>query len=331
MTERHYPYRVMRRSPTLSVSQVRLDGHRPDVDVLAAHGQVNLAGLDWARLSIRADLELPSGELRDLGVDDPSAVLILHCQATNLRIGAELLPSGRPGVWSGTIDVGRDFLARRAQLSAVVVGAVDGEQNRYLGSPPVLNVWIDEPEVPLLRNTLPVRWAKFADPESPASSAVPIEFRDQPYYVNLVSNPPVIWLNDVPWLRGLLGEGRVSREAAVVRTGYYSAIATGGWVAIFNAAAAGIRRNEGEDPEWPIVQWQEQVLRTLLPLIYPDVSVDTALTKVAEDIADPLASRDIQGRVQAAIARNLRMGDKTRKAVRALELPLVDMSASQEI
>lgn len=276
---RFYPYPTLTEPLVMVADTQTLDGGDPPMDLLAARRSIDLSGLasGWRRAVFRMRLELPRSLLND-NVRDVRVTLGVNCPSTNLRFGAGLSPGARLGTYVAELEIESGCLARRATLQAVVSATIDGVPNRYYGRSEVWNIWVSAPEIPLLTGDLDVKWADFTGDDCP--SGIDRAFSTQAYYVDITADPPVIWLNEgVPDLRRLFDDApRRSSAEKALRDSHFHAIASSGWLAMFNASLGGIEPDNAGGVLWPAVEWQRQVLLTLLPKIYPDLSSDDALT-----------------------------------------------------
>jgi hypothetical protein len=108
-------------------------------------------------------------------------------------------------------------------------------------------------------------------------------------------------------------------EAQALRTLTLSAIGVSAWQALMAAAVAAVDQSvDAEEVEWP-GGWQGQVLRTLLPHVYPDDSLDQALSRVATAAREPVDALYLNSRVHAAVAQHVRNGPRTAEALVLLE------------
>ncbi len=318
--EHFFPYPTLEDPLMLYVDGQKVDGHSAPHDLLAVRRSIDLSllGSGWRRASFSMRVDLPVAQLEEMGAADVHVVLAVNCPSTNLRIGVPMVPGARTGSWRADIELEAGALAKKADLHAVVSGRVGGVSHRYLGSTDPWKIWISAPEIPTISGDLPIQWADFTAEDCP--QAIDPVFRREAFYVDVTEDPPVVYLNDgVPDLRRLFdyAPGRTPTERAL-REAHFSSIASSGWMALFNASVGGIA-DEGDQVDWPAVDWQRKVLSTLLPRIYPDLSPDDALIRVYEDDASREGSRLLQSRASAAITMLLKTTANVRKSLRALE------------
>jgi hypothetical protein len=315
---RFFPYRVLTEPIGLVAETPRVDGMRPSISLTAGQRTIDLSGLnEWRRVSIRMRADLPSVEMMDY--TDVAVTLSVNCAATNLRMGVQMARSARQDSWSGELEIEAGALAKRATLQAVVTATVAGEPKRFIGVSEPWKIWIATPEVPQFSGDLEVKWADFTKNESRPQVVDPA-FSDLGHYVDITSDPPVIYLNEgVPDLRRLFDDvpNRNVAERAI-RDAYFHSIAVSGWLSMFNASLGAVEQESDDQVVWPDNAWQSQVLETLLPRIYPDQQVESSIRQAYEDDQDPYAARLLQSRATAAINAMLREPQKLRRTIRVL-------------
>jgi hypothetical protein len=86
---------------------------------------------------------------------------------------------------------------------------------------------------------------------------------------------------------------------------------------MFNVALQASRDLGDEDTPWP-GGWKEQVLRTMLPLMRPDMEVDDALRWVREQ-EDAEGAILVHQLAHTAVARQLKTNANAKRAVAVLE------------
>jgi hypothetical protein len=75
---------------------------------------------------------------------------------------------------------------------------------------------------------------------------------------------------------------------------------------------------EGE-PIWPSVEWQERVLKLLLPRVY-DCGLEEALVSVVEDLRTGEGASDLASRAQVAIAAHVKSAKRLLRSIKALDV-----------
>lgn len=319
MKQHYFPYPTLAEPLILAAEGQSVDGTTPPYDLLSARRTINLSELrrGWRRVTIRLRLDLPTtGEMEVLS--EPKVVLAVNCRATNLRIGIPMQPGVRLGSYVGDLELEPGAFAKKASLRAIVSGTVNGVSHRYYAESDAWNIWLSAPEIPMLTGDLQVSWADFTGDDCPAT--IDPAFRQHAFYVDVTADPPVIYLNEgVPDLRRLFDESpRRSHVERALREAHFLSIASAGWLAMFNASLGGIGQ-DGDSVLWPDVEWERQVLVTVLPKVYPDLASDDALRTAFEDDASPDGARLLQSRAMAAIQGILQSAPKIRRTIKTLE------------
>jgi len=317
--KRFFPYPTMAEELTLVAESQTVDGMAPPYDMLAARRTINLSDLPagWRRGVIQLRVDLPSTP-EMAALTDIQVVLTLNCGPTNLRMGVPMRPGVRLRSYVADLEIEAGAFAKKATLRAVVSGTVNGVTHRFFGESDTWNVWVSTPEIPLLTGDLQVSWADFSGEDCPLT--IDPVFREQAYYVDVTADPPIIYLNEAtPDLRRLFDESpRRSVGERALREAHFLAIASAGWLAMFNASLGAINQDE-ESVVWPDVEWQRQVLLTVLPKVYPDLSPEDALQTAYEDDASADGARLLQSRAMAAVQLILQSTPKIRRSIKALE------------
>ncbi|MEV0401942.1 hypothetical protein [Actinoallomurus sp. NPDC050550] len=301
------PYPVLVGEVALEVREARLDDVSLPYSMISGAQRVvalhEVERSDWetARLSVR--LTTPRHELDAGPWSDVSCIAMLSERRTNVRTSTPLREE-EPGTWAGEIIVHRDLHVARAELSAQVVGSVDGVTGRLIGSTP--DSWTVDLQArsPVRHKSITTVWADFGDQGNPHLHS----FRTDPWTVEVVGDEPVLYLNlGFEGLEALLQGTRLTDRPA--RAAIAAQIATDVWTALFNAAAYAIEV-DGDRPEWP-GGWRETTLRRMLPDVFSDRSPDDAILEIAARRRTGDGGGELQPRVlhaaakQAQLSRNL--------------------------
>jgi hypothetical protein len=323
-TETLFPYAVLDTSPTLGLSSPTVDGE--PAPLLSREGRVDLSELadGWKEARVNARVEVPVDELEELGVRKYEVVLTLHCGPTNLRSTVALEPSGgeRSGQWTGAMDLPRMVIRDRAAIYATITATVAGVPHRWLGASSRISVDLHPPRMPEVSGGhVPVVWRDFSK-AGEGQNPIDPSLYDEMSFVDLsLPEGPVIYLNErVPELRRLLEmrTGRTRAERAV-REMALDLVAVPAMVAMVNAAlAAAGPSDEGGEAQWP-GDWHGEVLRSLLPLMYPDREPDAALAIVVRGLTSGEDAQDVQSRLLAAAARLVKATAHARDVIKRLE------------
>jgi hypothetical protein len=320
-----FPYLVLDTDPTLRLSNPTVDG-RPAA-LLPHENRVDLSELadGWREARVNARVQVPVEELETMGVRQYEVVLTLHCRPTNLRSAVALEPSGgeRSGQWTGSLELPRTMIRDRAFIYATVTATVNEVPHRWLGRSREVSVDLHPPRIPeITGGQVPVIWRDFSKSDEGQNPIDP-SLHDEMSFVDMsLPDGPVIYLNErVPGLRRLLDvrTGRTRSERAVRETAL-DLVATPAIVSMANAAlAAAGPPEEGGEAQWPGGDWQRDVLRTVLPLMYPERDPDAALALAVRALMSGEEAQDIQSRLFGAASRLVKATHHVRGVIKTLE------------
>jgi len=314
-----YAYRTLFGDLELSVAELRIDDADPGGDTVDA--QFNLVSLyalerqDWTFATLSLVVAGPADEIGELGVaGEPAVTAVAFCSATNARQAVSLTRSQvDPALWTGDLELQRENFYGKVEMWALLTATVDAVPHRWIGESAKWNVHFEEPAVLPIEGTLRVRWAEF---ENDRPEVIPMSAAREVFYIDLESSVPTIYLNsDFEGLPDLLSEerGRPDAETAL-RDAEYRRIATAAWSEIFNVAVAAIRPgDDGQEPSWPSVDWQEKALHSLLPRIY-DMTLSEALSRAFADATGD-GALGLHARAQLAIAKEIGAGRSLRRSL----------------
>ena len=324
-TETLFPYAVLETSPTLRLSSPMVDGEF--APLLSREGRVDLSELaeGWSEARVNARVEVPVDELEALGVRKYEVVLTLHCGPTNLRSTVPMESSGSEGSgqWTSSIDLPNMVIRDRAAIYATVTGTVADVPHRWLGASREISVDLHPPRTPEISGgQVPVVWRDFSETEEGQNPIDPA-LHDEMSFVDMsLPEGPIIYLNDrVPELRRLLDvrTGRTRAERAI-REMALDLVAVPAMVSMVNVAiAAAGPPDEGGEAQWPDSDWQRDVLRGLLPLMYPDREPDAALAVAVRGLTSSEDAQDIQSRLLGAASRLVKATPHVRGVIKHLE------------
>ncbi|MGY1640834.1 hypothetical protein ACI782_06825 [Geodermatophilus sp. SYSU D00703] len=320
-----FPYPVLETEPTLRLSNPTVDGQ--PTPLLAREGHLDLSEVKagWKEARVHARVQVPVEELEAIGVHHYEVVLTLHCGPTNLRSTVTLEPSGgtRTGQWTGALDIPRMMIRERAAIYATVTGTVADVPHRWLGRSRDVSVDLHPPRIPEISGgQVPVMWRDFSQ-TGEGQNPIDPSLHDEVSFVDMsLPEGPVLYLNDrVPGLRRLLDErtGRTYAERAV-REMALDLVAVPSIVSMANVAlAAAGPPEEGGEPQWPDSDWQRDVLRSVLPLMYPDREADAALSVAVRALTSTDDAQDVQSRLLGAASRLSKATHHVRGVIKHLE------------
>jgi hypothetical protein len=279
----------------------------------------------WKEARVNARVQVPVDELDDIGVRQYEVVLTLHCGPTNLRATVGLEPTGgeRSGQWTGSLEIPSTVIRDRASIYATVTGTVDDVPHRWLGRSREVSVDLHPPRVPeITGGQVPVLWRDFAKTEA-GQNPIDASLHGEMSFVDMsLDEGPVIYLNErVRDLRRLLDvrTGRTRSERAI-REMALDLVAAPAIVSMANVAlAAAGPPEEGGEAQWPDADWQRDVLRGLLPLMYPDRDPDAALLFAVRGLTSGEDAQDVQSRLLGAAARLVKATQHVTGVIKTLE------------
>jgi hypothetical protein len=320
-----FPYPVLMTEPTLRLSNPMADGQQAALLNREYHVDLSELASGWKEARVNARVQVPVEELETMGVRQYDVVLTLHCGPTNLRATATLEPTGggRNGQWTGSLELPRMVIRGRATIYATVTGTVNDVPHRWLGRSREVSVDLNPPRFPeIVGGQVPVVWRDFGKTDESQNPIDP-SLHDEMSFVDMsLLEGPVIYLNErVPGLRRLLdlraGRGRVERA---VRETTLDLVAMPAIVSMANVAlAAAGPPEEGGDAQWPDGDWQEDVLRAILPLMYPDREPEAALAVAVRALTSGEDAQDVQSRLLAAASRFVKVTRHVSGVITTLE------------
>ena len=317
--KRVFPYPVLAKETVLDVENVSVDGAVLDMTMLSSTEHtiaLHVTGREsWneTRLSVR--ISPPVDELaspRWSTIENLVCAAVVVEKRTNTRTVHALRPE-KDGTWIGTVVLRGDHHRARAELSGSVIANVDGVLGRMIG-------WTEQPWIIDLEARAPTRdrsaetvWADFADP----SNAHLLPFRNDPWTVDATGRDPCVYLNSrFEGLPELLDAPPRSPLAALSRV-TSAQIVRDSWVAMFYASLSLVQVEEGE-AQWP-GDWQETVLRAMLPIMYPDFSPADALLELVEQRRnEEEEQQNLHARVMHAAAQQAGVSKGLTASIRSL-------------
>ncbi len=322
-----FPYNGLQGTITLKVADVRLDGKEMPWQTIDGDASiVELRNPDehqWRTASITIELKGPAAELqaRVDELSDVQAVAVLDCRSTNHRLAIRLDPDDQLGTWSGTLDIERGDWFGQATLVTTIVATVSQYKARQAGLSAPWIVRFDDLPPREINSAMRVLWENFAMPAHDEMSFL-AEFADDLCFLRLDSDEPILYLNQgFTNLRALLDEkpGRPQAQR-VLRSQVLTDIASSAWHAMFTAALESVEVDDDGELNSPPEGWQRNVLDTLLPRLYPEVSLAEARHDAWEARRDPNAAASLQERLLPTISQHVQQPKALRAALRGMEL-----------
>ncbi|KQX82828.1 hypothetical protein [Streptomyces sp. Root1310] len=320
-----YPYKRLNRPVVLRVTSVSLrlsDGTRDQLETTAYSTQQQTVALgiaghtDWVSATIDLSATLPPGaNAPDAAWSDLRVLAVLTDGETNVRTSVDLTRDAEDGRdWSGPLEVLRDEHLGRASLAVYAVGTVDGVHGRSIAE--IDRSWIVDTvsDDPVRGLQLDVQKASFRKSSREWLQA----YADAPWLVDTSARVPTVFVNtDVEGVIGLLGSSGSGVDSKV-RDLLVAQMATDVWTAVFHGAIGDLEVEPGSGPVFP-TDWQGEVLREMLPDVFPGVQVEEALRQVHRRRTGDSGWVELQTRIHYAAVRR---ADATRAlayAIRSLE------------
>lgn len=321
-----YPYDTLVGDVDFSIRSATVDGHsvpanslEPDRRLLAVAA---IGRESWELTTIDVEVTAPQTEIKEFIANGarPTAVLVLHGGRTNMRMSARLSPDPRnPARWTGRLDIDRPYWYGRLVLEARIVAAVGNVDARVIGNATPWSVFLDDVPRPPVHGNIPVKWDDFRDPRSlPELKRV----AEQPFFIHLDADMPVLYLNEgFEGLRRLMAdEARRQKDAQVLHDQTRVTIATAAWTAMFESAiATAAELGEPGQPELPSPDWQRSVLQILLDRMYEERTLEDALEEAVRLLQQGDGYSTVQSRLAAAVSDQIGGGRLLRASINRLE------------
>ncbi|MEX0716593.1 MAG: hypothetical protein WD066_08400 [Planctomycetaceae bacterium] len=323
MTDRIFPYETLHGDVRLGLAGGGLDDHPWPRDPYTQDRRlVELYDLDkddWRIAQFEMDVTLPSDELEKLNERgaDVRAIAVVECSRTCYRETVRLQPSqDEPARWTGTLELERANFHGKTTVHALVVGEIDGYDNRFLGLSEAWALYFNEPDVPPLAGTMRVSWVDFDEPVEELRFLR--DFREHPFFTDLQSDQPTLFLNRATRFEGLpalLDDRRRTTGERALHDGERVSIVRTVWMAMVNAAIASIRVDDDGIPDWPVEDWKRAVLRMVLARVYATKSESELLIEAFEAWKSNERAGELESRVQVAIDDMITAGKLLRRTL----------------
>lgn len=308
-----FPYPVLAADVTLFVEKVWVDNVPLALDLVSDEEMVialHSVKRDWKEILVRVVVRTGAEEIASGIWVNPSCVAVVRNRKTNVRLTFPLLET-EVGVWCGEIELRRGEHLGRCEIDAWVVAEVGGVANRLIGR--AKRHWNADLEAkqPTRQRNIKMVWKNFAD--HPFLS----DFRDDPWILDAEASEPVLYLNSsIEGFRAVL-DASASVERNLVREVMATQIASEAWTAMFNTSLYAISVDESGTAQWP-GGWQEEVLRKMLPDVFPDISPDEGLVEVVTRRTGGEGGSDLHARIMHAATLNSKKQKTVAGAVRTL-------------
>ena len=274
-----FPYDTLFGDVTLILKEVRIDDQPVADRVNVDSHTVDLDRIersDWKTAELCVTVHAPPSETSR--ATEAYCVAVANCRRTNNRVSTLLTADpDTPGQWHGELLVERAYWYARADLRACVTATVEGTSRRIIGSSDTWSLLFDDlPDRPV-NGAIKITWVDFDQPSE--DKAYLRDYRHHYVYLSIDPDEPQLFLNrSFDGLEQLLTDRRRRGRDKALHDQTRASIADKTWSALFNAALDAVEGDdETEELEWPSVDWQRNVLESLLSRMYPDKSPEEAL------------------------------------------------------
>jgi len=307
-----FPYQTLVGDVDLVVKSATVDGRAIPVDYLEpARRLLAIAAIgreSWQVASIEVEVSAPQTEVKDFisAAASPSAFAAIDGGRTNMRTSKSLqVDPANPARWTGKLEIDRPYWYGRLDLTARVVAPVGGVLGRLIGEAAPWTISLDDVPRPPVRGNIPVKWDNFAEPESLAELS---QVADQPFFIYLDSDQPVLYLNDgFRGLRPLLEDrARRPRDAQVLHDQTRVTVAAAAWTAMFESSlASAADLSVDDETQLPTADWQRGVLEILLGRMYEERTLEDALAEAVRLLQQGDGYTGVQSRLAAAVSEQV--------------------------
>ncbi|MER5482755.1 hypothetical protein ABT024_06000 [Streptomyces sp. NPDC002812] len=313
-----FPYRVLSGEVQMEVDKLFID-HIPaayDAYISSDHKVVALQELivtneKWQEVLLNVSVTVNPEELAGGPWQDTVVVATADNRRANVHSVFRLSPDGA-GRWTGQVHLPRGEHCGHTELSAHVVATVDGVEGRLIGT--ALDPWAIrfDSRTPVADRVLPMQWVDFEERKGFESYA------GDPWLLGFDAGEPTLYLNSgFDGLRKAL-ERSGTPEQRILGEVLGSQITSEVWTSLFNSAVHAAEMGPDGAAEWP-GGWHGDVLRMLLPEMYPTELPEKKLTDLVEERIAGGSGTALQMRLGHGAGRHAQRTRKLSAGLRDLE------------
>jgi hypothetical protein len=283
----------------LQVSDVVVDGIARPEAVDTAQSRVHVAGDRWTRLTCGVTAQAPDEQ----GSPVPASVHVLvSAPRTQSRWVVPL--ERRDGVWAASVELPRELVVGAVEVTAEVIGEVDGRV-RLQGRSAPWTIVVDAGQAPVPPGgpPFPMVWLDFGADGAPAPAR---RDPDVPAVLDM-SGAPVLYLNDaMTGLRLLLNAEHAKCARRMARDLVGSAVAARATTTLVRAAVADVVSTAAEDgpPSPPSDPTRRQALEAVAGAMTSVSDLSDLCERVMRVESGPTAERAaLWSEIDAAVDR----------------------------
>lgn len=290
---------------------------------------------EWSTLAFKLKASLPEGELSRVlpktsdPAEDLTLLVSMACKKAKYRHGVTLEWMGE-GKWVGDVSLRkrdvrgtvrlRPMLVRSTALPSPKAGGdapgspVKPGMMVAMGDP--ISLYVDEPQN-LFETPIEVKWDKFATSDNTWRE----NHESDVFHLEPHGTLPTLTMNEgIDGLRRLLdSEGNDGPDAAL-RDITAVMVAQSVWLQLAVAAFGAVDFDEETgEAQLPMEAWQRDVVKTLLPRMYPRQDEGERLAHLGGDLNDRDGIKTVMERAGSAVQDLLRTYRYVEAALRARE------------
>jgi hypothetical protein len=327
---RLYPYSRLFEDPVLKIEHITLRKYdRPDSmtlpedDINEKKQIINLwpeGEKDWQTVVFDLSVDGSLANISDFD-GDIQVVAVAECSATQVRSSINMQPSGK-NTWSGQMSLERKGFSGPSSIKCFVSQKKTGNLPRKIGNTNSWTIFFDEVKQKNLRGALDIRWVHFLSSEKHVGLR---DYSTEMYMLDFDNGNPVVLLNaDFDGLYALFADSpRPSGARLAMVNAVRMSIAKNVLTSLLTTTLSEIVAKTNEDkgePDWPTAMWKKNLLRAILPYVYPTLEEEAYLAQAVEEFK----TGDLNNFVSiasAVVSRHfLKEGVEIKKSIRALQI-----------
>lgn len=318
--ERFLPFAYQKFGLECSVNNCSIDRIRLEIQPDAQRRVVNIEFDDWRTITlgfnINASLELLSAVLPPTEVTSAPAslIMVLRCPTTRLRRSYPVATAPlNPGTYVHHLVLQRDevagrvelipYLVRSCQIEPQVAGFASAKGTR-LASARAWEIRLERERVPEGK-FLDVRFRSFREDD------VLSAFGQNLYRLECDQEQPVLWINsDHDRIAKIFSVRGTTGRRVRIRDLFGDIVAYGVWNQLFMRAAVHLL-----DQKELVYDWEESVLREVLPYLFPEKSDKTERMRALQQLVSYADWSSLIERLDAALQNKCEISQHMNKLI----------------